>query len=311
MSTLVSTGIVLLVIGAMVIGAVLISARLTSRRRQLVGNEEPIIPVNLASVNDGVLVARMGGQIIFANEVARRWFALDGGDPDLWSLSQRVDPPEAFLELFAAEGQATLTLDERSIEAASHLVAVGDTTQFVIVLREETALPTLEREERGSPRALQIVSEIAKAINASLELDATLEATLEGVKRLIPYDAAQICLLDQDKEHLRPAARSGPASYVAATRQEGQAYRLDEGYPGWIARQRQPLLIPDVELFEEMPPRRRPTDPPYRSYLGVPLNVRNRFIGTLEVFAGEPGRFDREDLALLSLLSDQAAIAIE
>ncbi len=311
---LVDFGIFFVIAGMLVIGAVVFSAALASRRRQQrFGSEEPGIPVNLASVSDGVLVAGLGGQIVFANETARAWFGVETGDPDLWRLAQTVSPPEAFLELFAAEGQASFSLGERNIEAASHRVAVGASSQFIVIMREEAPLPTLDREERGSTRALQVIGEIVQAINASLNLSTTLRATLEGVSRVLPADASQISLWDAEGERLQPRFRLGPETYCAALPGEGEpGYAPDEGLAGWIARKRRPLLIENLAAGSpEAQPAPRPGDPAFNSYLGVPLTVRNRFIGTLELMSAEAGRFDREDQALLVLLAEQAAIAIE
>lgn len=307
-----SLGFILLIAGALVVSLVLISARLASRRRdELVGSEDPVIPLNLASVSDAVLVASIGGQVNFANEAARQWFSLDTSSPDLWLLASRVKPAEAFLELFATEGQASFTVGERAVQASSHRVSVGDSPQFIVVMREQVPLPVLDKEERGSARALQVLSEVTAQITASLELEDTLDATLQGIERMISCEAAQITLLDSRKEMLRPAARRGPAVYVDAMRREDSGYRMDEGFPGWIARKRQALLVHDTSRFEEVPLRERPGEPRYLSVMGVPLMVSNRFIGTLELLGGTPERFDREDMAVLQLLAGQAAIAIE
>ncbi|MCC6905786.1 MAG: hypothetical protein IT326_08100, partial [Anaerolineae bacterium] len=214
-----SVGIFIILIAALLIGGALVAARLTSNRRgQLLSSEEPPIPVNLTSVNDAVLVARIGGQVSYVNEVAREWFALEGGAPDLWLLSRRVSPPDAFLELFATEGQADFEIDGRSIRASSHRVAVGEAVQFIVVLREQAPLPVLDREERGSPRALQALADISRTINASLIYEDTLTAVLEGIRRLVPYDAAQISLFNTEREFLQPVVRAGTPEYVAATR---------------------------------------------------------------------------------------------
>ncbi|NDJ54936.1 MAG: GAF domain-containing protein [Chloroflexi bacterium] len=311
-NTLISLGVFLAIAGVSIIGLVMISARLTSRRRELlVDSEEPIIPVNLASVNDAVLVAKVGGQVTYANEVARELFNIQGTEPDLWILAQQVDPPEAFLELFAAEGQASFRVGRRQLQASSHRVAVGDALQLVVMIREEAPLPVLDREERGSPKSLQVLSEITRAINASLILDDTLTAILAGTRRLVPHDVAQITLQGQDKEHLVPVKRYGPQSWINATHREDQEYRLDRGYTGRVARKRQPLLVMDADRFDAIQRVIRPDDPPFRSYIGVPLTVRNRFIGTIEIMAYEPNRFDREDLAMIDLIAEQAAIALD
>jgi hypothetical protein len=149
MNPLVNIGIFLVIAGVVVVGAVMLSASLASRRRQQsMGGDEPVIPVNLASVNDAVLVAGLGGQITFANEVAREWLSVDTNSPDLWQIAQRVIPPESFLELFAAEGQATFAAGGRSIEATSHRIAMGDGNghggaQFIVVMRPCPALTVM------------------------------------------------------------------------------------------------------------------------------------------------------------------------
>src|SRR5574341_1286039 len=94
-----SAGVVILIVGLVVIVAALFSALLASRRRQQsFGSEESLIPVNIGSISDAVIAATVGGRVVYANDVARRWFNLDGTEPDLWLLSQRVTPAAAFLE---------------------------------------------------------------------------------------------------------------------------------------------------------------------------------------------------------------------
>ncbi len=307
----IAPGIFIIIVGVVFTGLVLLSALIASRRQRRFSSEEIIAPLNLVSVTDAVVVARVGGQVNFANEIAEQWFGLGGVDPDLWTLAQRANPSEALLELFAAEGQAKFTIDGRSVEATSHQIAVGDSIQFIVVMREETPLPTLDKEERGSTRALQVLSEIGQAINASLDLPTTMDSTLEGISRLIPYTAAQICLWEQEFELLRPVARRGPDLFIAGVNDEGQAYRTNEGYSGWVASRRSALLVDNVSTFDVVRPLIRPTDPLYGSYLGVPMSVRNRFIGTLELFGETTDSFSREDQALLALIAEQSGIAIE
>ncbi|MBN1429311.1 MAG: GAF domain-containing protein [Anaerolineae bacterium] len=303
----ISTGIFFVLLGLVFIVLMLLSASLASRRRrQLFGSEESLIPVNLASVNDAVIVATVGGRVIFVNDLVRQWFELDTSDADLWLLAQRVTPPTAFLELFAAEGQASFAIRGRDFEAVSHRVAVGETAQFIVVLREQTPLPTLKREERGSSKALQVLSEVTRSLNASLELEPTLSAALEGVRHLLPYDAAQVCLWEPERETLIVAARAGVVRYAP------ESFGPDDpGYANWIARRRQSLLVLNTEAPESHLINLRPIDPSIHSYIGVPLRVHNRFIGTLEVMNLDPNTFGQDDLALMTLIAEQAAVAIE
>lgn len=312
MNILIIIGVLLAFAGVLVVAGVLLTARIAGRRRQeLLGSDEPAIPVNLATVNDAVVAARLGGQVTFVNDPAREWFGLEGGEPDLSLLSQRVERADAFLELFAAEGKAGLSIAGREVEATSHRVADGDAVQFVVVLREKPPLPTLDRADRGSGRAMQIISEVAQAINATLAFEPTLQAVLEGTARLLDFDAAQVYLWDAEREALRAAGRIDAASYEAISPEEAPTYRRDQGFPGWVARKRQPLLIKDIRRSDRLARTGPLTDPRVGSYLGVPLVVNNRFLGALELTAHVAEAFDEEDQALLVMIAEQAALAID
>ncbi|PJF34302.1 MAG: hypothetical protein CUN49_16355, partial [Candidatus Thermofonsia Clade 1 bacterium] len=78
---------------------------------------------------------------------------------------------------------------------------------------------------------------------------------------------------------------------------------------GWLVRYRQPLLVPDLRLRPDV----RPKIPSYglQSFVGVPLMVGDRLIGTLELASRNRIAFDHEDMALLQILAGQLAIAIE
>jgi PAS domain S-box-containing protein len=113
---------------------------------------------------------------------------------------------------------------------------------------------------------------------------------------------------EPERERLRVGARAGEAA--RALEATGDYYNLDEGYTGWIAHSRQPLLISDASQRSEVLPGLKTEESPFGSYVGVPLMARNRFVGTLTLM-GLAGRFDHDDLGLLQIVADQAAIAVE
>jgi len=89
---------------------------------------------------------------------------------------------------------------------------------------------TLERGDEQQTRDLALLKEIGQAINASLELEETLEAVLATTRRLIDYTAAEISLWERDSQSLVVCAQAGDPSYTA---EAGGVYHLDEGYSGW------------------------------------------------------------------------------
>ena len=151
---------------------------------------------------------------------------------------------------------------------------------------------------------LERLQSISQRLEADLSLDEMLKAILDGVQSLVPCAGAEICLYEAS------------GLYVAQTRGirpdgEPPLQRINEGLTGWLARQRRALRLPDFQ--------HPPTRPLFslladgalaRSYLGLPLQVGDQLIGTLELFSTRADDFSPADERLLTIVAGQAAQAI-
>ncbi len=163
---------------------------------------------------------------------------------------------------------------------------------------------------RARMAELRTVYEIGQDITATLEVDETLQAILDRVRDVIAYDAAEITLFDQREQKLIVAAWNGTSGF-ADTR--GRRYELSKGFTGLIGQERRSLLVADTQAESE---RKAVTvkladEAIVRSLLGVPLLIRDRLVGTLELISKHVGNFDQDDQRLLETIAPQAAIAIE
>ena len=163
---------------------------------------------------------------------------------------------------------------------------------------------------------LRTIYQISQDITASLELDQTLRTVLEQVRQMIAYDGAEICLREEDGV-LRTRAWAGlDQVWIEA---DGHVYQPGEGYTGWIGEHRQSLLVPDVDAYhEQQPVTRQIADGPAQSegtvmnsYLGVPLLIGQKVVGTLELAGARKRAFDEHSRQLLETVAPQAAIAID
>ena len=155
---------------------------------------------------------------------------------------------------------------------------------------------------------LAVLQEITRTIGASLNLRTTLEAILTSARRLIAFDMAEITLWDPYQQHLVSRGSLDAEAYHAEV---GQTYRLGEGYSGWLAQHRRPLLIPDIPSRKDVRPKLDRPDDPFRSYMGIPLERVGEFIGTLELISYRPTNFSPHDLEILQTIGLQAAVAVE
>ena len=111
-------------------------------------------------------------------------------------------------------------------------------------------------------------------------LKTTLDAILSSTRQLVPYDIAEITLWDEERQCCVTQGWGGDRTYV---REAGGVYHIDEGYTGWIIHHRRFLLVRDVRARRDVRPRLDTSEFPFQSYIGIPLQTRGRFVGTLEL----------------------------
>ncbi len=169
----------------------------------------------------------------------------------------------------------------------------------------EQRSPVLPRRPSDEAAA---VAHIGPATSGGLDLKATLDAILSSTRQFIPYDVAEITLWDEERECCVTQGWGGDEAYA---QEVGGIYRLDEGYTGWIIRHRRSLFIPRVQARHDLRPRLDTPVYPFRSYIGIPLQVRGRFVGTLELASYQRDVYSERDLEVLQAVAGQAAVAIE
>lgn len=166
-------------------------------------------------------------------------------------------------------------------------------------------------ESRGQkvhqPESLAVFSRIAHKINASLEIQETLDAIVESTAELIPCSLVEIDLWDADQQMLvLQAIHSTPERAFPV----GESFPLGTGYTSWVVRHQQPLLVPDVDTRTDIQPDILPGELPFKSYLGHPLLSTEGLLGVLVLVHDIADAFDEDDLMLLESLAGQASIAI-
>src|SRR5438874_3264124 len=148
-----------------------------------------------------------------------------------------------------------------------------------------------------------LLVEIAEVVNATLDLDTLLKRTAEQVRRVIDYEIFSILLLNEKTQELRIRFAIGHPPEVA----ERIRIKMGEGVTGLAAQQREALLVNDVTksslYIKDMAD--------VRSELAVPLIIKNRVIGVIDIEAREAGYFTEEHKRFLTLVASRVAVAIE
>src|SRR6266404_900025 len=148
-----------------------------------------------------------------------------------------------------------------------------------------------------------LLLEVADVVNTTLDLDTTLRRVAELVRKVIDYEIFAILLVNEKAQDLRIRFQVGYAREVA----ERVKIKIGEGVTGLAARLGEAILVDDVSKHPEY----ISAAPDVRSELAIPLIVKNKVIGVLNLETHEAGRFTDEHKRLLTLIASRMAVGIE
>jgi sigma-B regulation protein RsbU (phosphoserine phosphatase) len=148
-----------------------------------------------------------------------------------------------------------------------------------------------------------LLLEVADVVNTTLDLDTTLRRVAELVRKVIDYEIFAILLVNEKAQELRIRFQVGYAREIA----ERIKVKIGEGVTGMAAQRREAILVDDVSKHPEY----ISVVAGVHSELAVPLIVKNRVIGVLNLEAQEAGRFTEEHKRLLTLIGSRMAVGIE
>ena len=206
---------------------------------------------------------------------------------------------------------------EEDFQAAGRLLVSGlflPAVMMTVRWSEEARSPTVSsRPLMATPKAVERIDTdtgdgygIARRSKPSLKT--TLDAILSSTRQLVPYDVAEITLWDEERGCCVTHGWGGDLTY---SQRAGGTYYLDEGYTGWIIRQRRFLLVRDVKARQDVRPKLDTQEYPFQSYIGIPLEIQGRFVGTLELASYQKDAWSERDLEILQAMANQAVVAIE
>ncbi len=129
---------------------------------------------------------------------------------------------------------------------------------------------------------------------------------VDGAADCLNADEASLMLVEGDTLRVVSARKAGEHVTVRIGRT-----RIGDGVAGWVAREGQPLLLNEGDDFSRFT-RFTPKGGRIQSSVSVPLHVGGRVVGVLNVnrLVGAE-RFTQEDLAVLRLFADTAALVID
>ena len=172
---------------------------------------------------------------------------------------------------------------------------------------EQERIAAAEREQRVLAETLR---DAAAALNSVLELDEVLDLILEYAARIAPHDAANIMVLEADGQSAFIRRSRGYTDLPVSLSETARVFMID-AVPGLrqMAETGVALLIPDTQVAENW--TTFPETAWICSYLGIPLRVKGRVLGFLNLDSATPGFFTAAHAERLRAFADQVGVALE
>lgn len=167
-----------------------------------------------------------------------------------------------------------------------------------------------ERTSTINRRSLQIqaAAETARDATAAYGLTELLERAVNLVPSRFGYYHAGIFLVDEGNEYAVLRAATGPIGQAMLQRK----HRLrigKEGIVGRVVQTGQAYITSDIN--QDTVYWSNPLLPETRSEMALPLKVGDHVIGAMNVQSKDVAAFEKEDITILQILTDQLAVAIE
>ena len=180
---------------------------------------------------------------------------------------------------------------------------------------EKNALEAEHSSMKGTNEALKekvvryaILKDLTGKLSSTLSLDSVVNIVIDNVSDLVEKaDASILFLVDEDAHELALKAARGNEGAVSVKSKKGDIFDI------WVLKQRQPLMVSDADkdfrFNLDLIPAEFRRD--FKSLIAAPLISEKKVIGILRVESSEAEAYISDDLRLLTIISDLAAIALE
>jgi len=154
---------------------------------------------------------------------------------------------------------------------------------------------------------LKTLNKISRAITSDLYLEDILKLIVTLTANVMKAKVCNVWLIDEKKQEFN----------IMATQSMHQEYlnkktiKLNEGIVGLVAREKKPKLIFDVLKEEQYKEKKLARKESLVSMASIPMMVKGKVIGVLNVYTNKPYEFSKAEVTLLSTIANQAAVAIE
>lgn len=149
--------------------------------------------------------------------------------------------------------------------------------------------------------------QVSRSITSESYLDEILNLIVVVTAEMLNSKICSIMLLDEKgKELVMKATQSLNEEYKRKPN-----IKVDHSVSGEVVMTKKPVSVFDVRLDERYAYRNLAVKESLSSMLTVPMVVKDKAIGVISVYTKEPRDFSQEEINVLQMVANQAAIAVQ
>ncbi len=166
----------------------------------------------------------------------------------------------------------------------------------------------LQKNYEKKIKELSSLYEVGKTLTSTLHLDEVLNLITQKAAKLMNASCCTLRLLNRTKEILALRSSYGINGSLFKIKNE---LKVGESIAGRAVKEKKPYIINDLKKEKLYKYPHLVKQKGLRSLVTVPLSQRGEIVGVLSIYNAKTGKYDKENVELLSMLASQAAIAIE
>ncbi|MCL4385222.1 MAG: GAF domain-containing protein [Actinobacteria bacterium] len=167
----------------------------------------------------------------------------------------------------------------------------------------------MQRDENieSAKDIIEALSKIGHAITSDLYLEDILKLIVTVTAEVMNSKICSIMLLDDRKNELTiKATQSMSKDYI-----NKNPLKLGEGIAGKVALENKPIAVYNIMDNDDYKNKDIAKKENLSSMLCLPLHVKGKVIGVLNLYTSEPHNFSDYEINILSTVADAASIVIE
>jgi len=154
---------------------------------------------------------------------------------------------------------------------------------------------------------IEALSRIAQAITSDLYLEDILRLIVAVTAKALGSKICSLILVDEQKQELAIRATQS----ISEDYNKKPPLKVGEGIAGRVILDKKPLAIYDVTQEKEYKYKDIAKKEGLASLLCVPLLVKGKAIGVINLYTCEPHKFSKNEINILTTIANQAAMVIE